>query len=87
MSFKIILYIFPSSHDILSTDGSDYTGLAQTLTFDRDTTSITIPVSILNDDIQESVEDFTALLTTNEDPTVVMFTTPSTTVQIGDDEG
>ena len=58
--------------------------MKQTLTFDRDTTSVTIPVTIINDEIHEADEEFLGQLIADD---VVMLSNSLTTIQILDDDG
>ena len=88
MSKKCLLIIFSSSIKITHLlDGFDYVEMTQTLTFDRDTTSFTIPVTLINDNVHEMNEEFFGLLTTVEDFYVVIFDPFFTIIQIMDEDG
>ena len=68
------------------TDGSDYTGVTQTLTFNEGTVSIPITVDIRRDNINEVVlERFIGRLTT--DDIDVILSPNVTTVEITDNDG
>lgn len=57
------------------------------LTFDQNTTSIDVPISLINDLIHELDETFGASLQTQEDPNVVMLAPASATIRVLDDDG
>ena len=76
----IILHTYP----VPIVDGSDYLGVRQRLTFDDGTTSITISIPIINNDILEDDEEFLGQLTSSMDSNVVMLNPPSTTIEILD---
>ena len=67
------------------TDGSDYTGVTQALTFNEGTVSIPITVDIRRDDINEVLERFIGRLTT--DDVDVILSPNVTTVEITDNDG
>ena len=76
----IILHTFP----VPIVDGSDYLGVTQSLTFDDGTTSITISISIIDNDVLEDNEEFFGQLATSVDSNVVMLEPASTTIEILD---
>ena len=51
---------------ILLTGGTDYGGVASTVTFESGDTEQFVNISIVNDDVLEGVEMFTATLTTDD---------------------
>lgn len=50
----------------MSTDGADYIGVSETLTFHRGHTSLTITIPLIDDVITEDTEHFTASLLPTE---------------------
>ena len=76
----IILHTYP----VPIVDGSDYLGVTQSLIFDDGTTSITISIPIINNDILEDDEEFLGQLTSSMDSNVVMLDPASTTIEILD---
>ena len=65
-------------------DGSHYLGVMQSLTFDDGTTSISISISIIGNDIHEDDDEFFGQLTTSVDSNVVMLDPALTTIAILD---
>ena len=75
-------------HYCLCPVGSDYNRVATTLTFGPDDERRCFVVPIVNDQINEGKEDFTAEIITSTLPRGVVVSTPEvTTITILDDDG
>lgn len=76
--------IINEQNDSLS-DGFDYTGTTQSLTFNQGVTSQPITIPILDDNINEVLERFVARLTSSDDDVII---SPGVaTVEITDNDG
>ena len=71
-----------------SSAGEDYTDIGtQVLVFDRDREFYDIMVPIIDNDIHELDEEFTASLSTEESSAILTLNPDNTVVRILDDEG
>ncbi len=65
--------------------GDDYSTISRIVTFSPGTTSVSVPVNLMEDDVQEESEDFTATISS---PNGATLGTPTTaTVTIMEDDG
>ena len=70
---------------LLSPAGFDYTAITMPVTFEAGSTRATINVQITDDNVIESEEDFTAVLSSSESN--VMIGENTTTVSVLDNDG
>ena len=75
---KIILLSLPPA-------GSDYTAITMSVTFESGSTRATVNVQITDDNVVESEEDFTAVLSSSESN--VMIGENTATVSVLDNDG
>ncbi len=61
---------------------ADYTAVSQVITFPTAETRVSVAVPVINDNIYELGENFTAMISEVTNDTLVTVTEPLTTVQI-----
>ena len=69
-----------------ATDGSDYTGVTMTITFEAGVTEFRVPVDTTDDQLAEQPEDFFATLS-NPSAGLTVGAADRATVNIADNEG
>ena len=68
----------------MTTDGEDYTGISEDLTFDQNTNRVCVTVNITNDNVREGPEIVNLTITTG-DPDVIVVPGEGVIVIVDDD--